>query len=67
MDLPESALWLLPYIASWEPKETASLRIIQGLGAAVSVGTIKARGLHLPVFPNTHRRMENVWDNITVL
>lgn len=73
MDLPESALWLWPYMASWEPKETSSLRIIQGqycqYNAAVGLGTIKAKSLHLPIFPNTHssRRMENVWDNVTVL
>lgn len=55
--------------ASWEPKEISSLRIIQGPGAEVGLGTIKAKGLYLPIFPNTHssRRMENVWDNVTVL
>lgn len=50
-------------------RETSSLWIIQGPGAAGGLGAVKARGLHLPVFPNTHssKGMDNVWDNFTVL
>lgn len=51
MHLPESALWLLPYMANCEPRETSSLRIIQGPGAAVGLETFKSRCLYLPIFP----------------